>query len=207
MPVSYPVSLPVKPAPQSITISKNSVVASTPSPFTFSDYIQVWSGQRWTATIQLPPMLRAGAELWVAALTSLNFKEGSMLLGDTANLSPRGIGTGTPLVNGGSQTGYDLITDGWTASKTGIMLRGDWVQLGTGSTSRLYKVMVDANSNGSGQATLTLWPQLRSSPADNDPLTIHSPMGKFMLATEPAWAIAVDHSYGMSFDAVEDLRP
>lgn len=207
MAISYPISLPTSPTARSITIRKRSVVGVDASPFTLQAQAYVWSGQLWLASVQLPPMARATAEAWVAALVSLNGAEGSFLLGDTANLTPRGIGTGTPLVNGGSQTGYDLVTDGWTISQTGIVKAGDWLQLGTGSTSRLYKVMADANSDGSGNATLTLWPKLRSSPADNAAITVNIPKGRFMLAQDIEWSIDEMKVYGLSFEAVEDLRP
>lgn len=207
MPVSYPISLPSSPTARSITIRKRSVVGVDASPFTLQAQSYTWPGQIWMAEVQLPPMLRASAEAWVAALVSLNGAEGSFLLGDTANTSPRGVGTGTPLVNGGSQTGYDLVTDGWTAGQTGIMKAGDWLQLGSGSTARLYKVMADANSDGSGNATLTLWPKLRSSPADNAAITVSSPKGRFMLAQDIEWNIDELKVYGLSFQAVEDLRP
>lgn len=158
--------------------------------------------------VTLPPMKRADAEAWVAALVSLNGREGNFLFGDPANTSPRGVGTGTPLVNGGSQTGYDLITDGWTAGQTAIMAAGDWIQLGSGSTSRLYKVISDVNSDGGGNATLTLWPKLRNSPSNNDAITVSSPRGRFMLADNLTdWSIDVASIYGISFRAVEDLRP
>lgn len=207
MPVSYPLTLPTSPTSQSITIRKRSAVAVAASPFTFQMQSYGWGGQVWMADVSLPPMTRAQAEPWLAVLASLNGMEGSFLLGDTANLAPRGTATGTPLVKGASQTGYDLITDGWTINITGILKAGDWIQLGTGSTARLYKVMADANSNGSGEATLTLWPKLRSSPADNAALTISSPMGRFMLAEDIDWSIDANKLYSLSFSAVEDLRP
>lgn len=207
MPISYPISLPTSPTARSITIRKRSVVGLDASPFTLQAQSYTWSGQLWLADVQLPPMVRASAEPWVAALASLNGREGSFLLGDTANLTPRGVGTGTPLVNGASQTGYDLVTAGWTISQTGILKAGDWLQLGTGSTARLYKVIVDANSDGLGNATLTLWPKLRSSPADNAALTVSSPKGRFMLAQEVEWDIDEMKVYGLNFQAVEDLRP
>jgi hypothetical protein len=207
MPTTYPISLPTSPTARSISLRPRSVVGMDASPFTLQAQSYTWGGQLWMAEVQLPPMTRASAEAWLGKLVSLNGAEGSFLLGDTANLTPRGIGTGTPLVMGGSQTGYDLITDGWTAGQTGIMKAGDWLQLGTGSTARLYKVMADANSNGSGQATLTLWPRLRSSPADNAAITVSSPMGRFMLAQMPEWNIDEAKVYGLGFQAVEDLRP
>lgn len=161
----------------------------------------------WMADINLPRMTRAQAEPWVAALLSLNGREGSFLLGDTANKTARGTATGVPLVKGASQTGASLITDGWTAGVTGILKAGDWFQLGAGTTARLYKVLVDANSNGSGEATLDIWPKLRSSPADNAALVVSSPMGRFMLANNIDWSVDHAKAYGLSFQAVEDLRP
>ncbi len=209
MAVSYPISISGLKNPRSVVIRQRSVVGVGASTFTLQPQVYAWSGQVWEAEIALAPMERADAEAWIAKLVSLNGREGNFLIGpDYANLTPRGIGTGTPLVNGASQTGYDLITDGWTAGQTGIMKAGDWFQLGSGSSARLYKVVVDANSSGGGAATLTIWPKLRSSPADNAALTVSSPVGRFMLAgNETEWSIDVASFYGLSFRAVEDLRP
>ena len=38
------------------------------------------------------------------------------------------------------QTGAALITDGWTASQTGILKAGDWLQLGSGSTAARWLI-------------------------------------------------------------------
>lgn len=209
MALSYPLSLTGLKKPAMVSITAISAVGVNASPFTFQPQSYAWSGQLWQAEITLPPMQRADAEAWLAKLVGLNGREGSFLIGpDYANLTPRGTGTGTPLVNGGSQTGYDLVTDGWTTGITGIMKAGDWLQLGSGSSARLYKVMADANSDGGGNATLTLWPKLRSSPANNDAITVSSPVGRFMLASnERGWSIDRASIYGVSFKAVEDLRP
>lgn len=208
MAITYPISLPASPTTARITIGKRSVVALGVAPDSLVAQAQVKSGQQWFGSLMLPVQVRATAEAWVAALVSLNGQEGSFLAGDSANLAPRGVGTGTPLVNGGSQTGYDLVTDGWTAGQTGIMKAGDWLQLGSGSTARLYKVMVDANSDGSGNATLTLWPRLRSSPADNAAIIVSSPKGKFMLAQDITWTIDEMKIYqGLTVEIMEDLRP
>ena len=208
MAITYPITLPTSPTLRDITIRARSVVGSAASPFTLQPQSYAWSGQLWSASCRLPPITRANAEAWIAALVSLNGMEGSFLLGDTANKTARGTATGTPLVKGASQTGRTLITDGWTINITGILKAGDWFQLGSGSSARLYKVVADANSNGSGEATLDIWPALRSSPGDNAPLTISSPMGRFMLAAnQTEWSVDEAKIYGLAFEAVEDLRP
>jgi hypothetical protein len=208
MAISYPITLPTSPTLRDITLRTRSVVGVGASPFTLQAQSYAWPGQILAASCRLPPMARAEAEAWVAALVSLNGMECSFLLGDTANPAPRGSATGTPLVNGAGQTGRTLATDGWTAGVTGILKAGDWIQLGTAGTARLHKVVADATSNGSGEATLDLWPALRSSPADNAALTLASPKGLFMLASnQTEWSIDEARIYGLAFEAVEDLRP
>lgn len=68
----------------------------------------------------------------------------------------------TGLVNGGSQTGSSLITDGWTAS-TLVLAEGDYFTV----NNELKMVTAPVLTNGSGQVTITFKPALRSSPADN----------------------------------------
>jgi len=149
MATTFPISLPTT-GTKRIRIAQAAVVGVGQSPFTLEQQVQRRQGQSWILDVSYPPMIRATAEALHAALCSLNGREGTFLFGDSASKTPRGTATGTPLVKGASQTGEDLITDGWTINITGILKAGDWIQLGTGSTSRLYKVLGDANSNGTG---------------------------------------------------------
>jgi hypothetical protein len=79
------------------------------------------------------------------------------------------------LVNGAGQTGRTLITDGWTASQTGILKRGDYLHFDSGYGRELKIVTADANSNASGQATLSIMPPIRTAPVDNAAITLQSP--------------------------------
>lgn len=204
MPTSFPVTIPAT-GVRRVTLRQLSVVAVGASPYTLERQVQRHQGQLWQLDVEYIPMLRALGEALVAALSSLNGREGTFLFGDTANIIPRGTATGSPLVNGASQTGEDLITDGWSNSITGILKAGDWLQLGTGTTARLYKVLADANSNGSGQATLTLWPRITiaNSPADNAAIVTSSPKGNFALTTNGTdWTEDDLKFYGLKFSAV-----
>lgn len=109
-----------------------------------------------------------------------------------------------PLVNGADQTGATLAIDGVQASKTGVFLAGDWFQLGSGSSSRLHMVTADADSNGSGEATLDIWPPLRASPADNVALTITNPKGVFRLTGDAnGWDADAAGVYTVTLQAIE----
>ncbi len=205
MAITYPLSLPSSPtAFRRFSLSTQSVNAIAKSPYTFEEQIQTYQGMLWSAGVTLPPMKRETAAQWIAFLTSLNGMEGTFLLGDPAGITPRGIGTGSPLVNGASQTGRTLDTKGWSTGITGILLAGDYIQLGSGVTSRLHQVVQDASSDGGGLASLEIWPVLRESPVADSAIVINSAKGIFRLTGNTSrFEVDFTSFYGLGFSAVE----
>lgn len=202
MAITYPINLPSTPAPSEIRIAPRSIVAVAVSPFSGAQQAYQHQGQFWQADISLPPMRLETAAPWMAAFLQLNGRYGTFRLGNAAMRTPRGAATGTPLVKGASQTGQSLITDGWTAGVTGILKQGDYLQV----EDRLYMVMVDANSDGSGNATLDIWPRLRSAPADNAAITVSNCKGLFRLTSnEMPWVHKSAGIVELSFSAVEAI--
>lgn len=114
---------------------------------------------------------------------------------DPDYVSRRGVGTGTPLVQGGSQTGSSLVTDGWTINTTNIMRDGDYFAV----NGELKRMTADVNSNGSGVATLQFEPPLRVSPADNAPITVTSPKAQFTVSNANVAVISSDYRRLTSF--------
>ena len=208
MAITYPLDLPTVKGIRAIRLTaKNSVGVST-SPFSYTQQVYKHQGQRWQAEVALPAMTRAEAEEWFSFLVKLNGQYGTFLLGDPHS-APRGSAAttpGTPVVNGASQTGGTLSIDGLPASATGYLKAGDYIQLGSGATAKLHKVLNDVDSNASGEATLDIWPDLRSSPADDETVVISDAVGTFRLATNE---IGVDineiEHFGIVFAAVEAL--
>lgn len=82
----------------------------------------------------------------------------------------RGSGTGTPLVNGGAQTGNVLNTDGWTGSDP-VLKKGDLISIQ--GLSPVYQLTANAPNLVAGAAGLSINPPLfaGSSPADNAVIT------------------------------------
>jgi hypothetical protein len=108
---------------------------------------------------------------------------------NTHTVGPLG---GTPLVNGASQTGASLITDGWTASAASRLKEGDVFTVAgvysvnpqsrqsTGSLQQ-FVCTADKSSDGSGNLTATISPSITvsgafqtvtGSPADNAAITV-----------------------------------
>lgn len=206
MSISYPISLPAAFAVAKLTLRANSTVGESVSPFSAEQQLYVHQGQWWEAEVQLPPMRdRGDAEDVLAAFLSLRGKEGSFLL-PAPNTAPRGAGGGTPVVDGAGQTGLTLAVRGGPLSTTGWLKAGDWLQLGSGSATRLHKVLVTANTDGSGECTLDLWPRLRSSPADGATVTISACQGLFGLASNRLdYDIGQGMVYGFAFACRERL--
>ena len=204
MAITYPRTLPTHTGLMNITLRAVNQTALTSSPFSYRQQIHNHSGQRWECEIQLPPMIRSAAEIWLGFLLSLNGMAGSFLLGDPLGATASGNLGGTPLVNGANQTGASLSIDGCSNSITNWLKAGDYIQLGGGSSATLHKVLTNVDTNSSGQATLDLWPSIRVAPSDNAAVTTSNPVGRFRLNSgEQDWNINSASFYGITFAAIE----
>ena len=209
MAISFPITLPSTPAVQTATLTPRSVVAVSRSPFTLERQTYVHQGKQWLIEVEWPIMIRAEAEPFLAVRTALNGKEGSFLIGDPAGATALGSASsapGTPLIKGASQTGQDINFDGAPNNATNYLKAGDMVSLGTGLGTRLFKVLVDASSDGSGNFTLTLWPDVVIALADDAPLTVANAQGLFELADNAgSWSVdssLVGGAYSLGLKAV-----
>lgn len=205
---SYPLSMPSGGIAR-IRMIANNVIGISESPFTFSQQVYRHQGQAWSADISLSSMKRETAEEWVAFLLRLRGSYGTFLMGDPNGSTPRGSAAsapGTPVVNGAGQTGDELAIDGLPTSRAGYLKAGDYIQLGSASSATLHKVLEDVDTNASGQATLNLWPKVRTAPSDNATVTVSNCVGNFRLNTsDTSWDINTMQVYGISFGVVEAL--
>lgn len=209
MAILYPLSLPTVTRVRSIDLRAINAVAYSQSPFTFSGQTHRYQGQMWQADVTLPPMRRTEAEQWVSWLISLEGQYGTFLLGDPLGGTPQGLASsfaGLPKVNGSGQTGQTLTIDGASTSKTGWLKAGDYIQLGSLSSATLHKVLRDVNTDSSGNATLELWPRIRTAPADDAAVTVSGAKGLFRLSSnEQNWSISEASIYGITFGAMEAI--
>lgn len=194
MAISYPLALPTSIGIAEITLSANNAVAISQSPFTFQQQIIRHPGQRWTASISIPPVRRDLAEPWAAFLLAMNGPVGTFLLGDPNGKAPRGTAT-SATITGTAGSASPTIT------MTGTLLAGDYIQLGSSATATLHKVLQDR----SGSGTVEIWPALRSD-VTGATATLTNTVGRFRLSgTQQSFNINDASIYGISFDAVEAL--
>lgn len=208
MAISYPLSLPTSIGIAQIELRATNAVAVSRSPFTYSTQVHAYSGQSWQADVTLPSIRRDLAEEWVAWLISLKGQLGTFYLGDPNAVTPRGSArnTDTILVNGATSSGNTLAIDDAPASQTGYLKAGDYMQVGTGTSRQLFKVLADVDTNSSGQATVDIWPDVRTTIANNSAVTVENTKGVFRLSSnEQGFSINEASFYGISFGAMEAL--
>lgn len=145
------------------------------SPFTGKVSRAGMQDDRWLCEFEYRPMKLADAASLLAAIEGQRGGTGTFFVYDPEQGTPlSGVST-DGLVNGASQSGTSLVTDGWTASAA-IASAGDYVFVytlsiategGSGYGWQMFRCTAAVTANGSGQATFTLDAPLRASPADN----------------------------------------
>lgn len=160
-------------------------------------------GDRWTASLTFTNLKDPQARLIRAFLGSLRGQAGRFYLTPPAYVRT-GIGTGTPLVKGAGQTGSTIVTDGWTAGQTGVVCAGDFFNIGT----ELKMATADANSNGTGEATISFTPPIRTSPADNSAIVVTDPTVIMALTDgkQARWQAQPTPIYNLTLACEEPIR-
>lgn len=194
--VTYPLDFPAVGVTDSSFRLKR-VVSESTSVFTGASQFYKHQGEWWEGEVTFRVMRRADAALVQSFLAKLRGKYGTFLYGDPDALALGKLGVGgTITVNGAGQTGNTLTVDGMTTSTNGILKAGDYFQIGTGSSARLYMATENLDSNGSGQGTLTFEPKLKESPADNASIISTAPKGVFRLSENTSeWRAGATNLY------------
>jgi len=162
------------PNPSSLSWHLESNTKTFRSPFNGSSQTVRFPGSRWKCTVEYAVLEEAQARKIEAVIAALDGEYGRVKIRDWGRdgKSP----AGSPVVSDADQTGVALTTKGWTAN-TLVLRAGDYFTV----NSELKKVTADVTSNGSGAATISFAPMLRSSPPPNSSLEVQNPWGIFKL--------------------------
>jgi hypothetical protein len=198
MSIVYPITPPSTPKPSAIRWTELNVIGQSVAQYSLKRQVFDWGGCAWQSEVDFDPLYRDEAAPWIAFLSSLRGVYGSFYWGDTLFSTPLGTAAGAPRVNGAGQIGFSVATENWTAGAT--LKAGDMFSI----DNKLYRNLTDVTANGSGQATLDIWPSLRGH-ADHASITTTNPTGIFRLAenaiiTQNAGRNAV---WEISFTAIE----
>ena len=86
-----------------------------------------------------------------------------------SGIAPNGLGTAGVLVDGASQTGDSILVDGYPIDTPNCVRAGDAFSFA--ADNAVYIARASAGSNGAGEVTIPLNPNLRLSPANDAAVT------------------------------------
>jgi hypothetical protein len=201
MAISYPLTPPAGIRIASLRFSAISAVARNISPFTFSSQSYNWTGTMISGDVECPPMNRADAEELIGFL--IMAARGTFYFRDYANGTQRGNMSSNPQLDGAHAANTTTITiDGGSGS----WAVGDYIQLGTGSSSKLHKI---TKVNGTLPTALSyeIFPLLRTAYPDNTDIVYSNAVGVFRLGTTTCdWSIDTAKKYGLNFSIFEAIN-
>ena len=160
------VELPAKPGLRSVEWNAEDSVAVVRAAYTGQVQTQKWPGaDLLSGTMTLPALTVLQADDWECFEMQLRGMANAFQMGDPLRPRPRGTCSGSPIVDntvaGGNAAGSETLgTKGWTANAVGVLLRGDWIQVGY----RYYRVLDDVDADASGNAIFPIYPSLREVP-------------------------------------------
>lgn len=168
--------------------------------------INQWTGGRqvlassrgwWECQIELPPIVgTSNFNPWRAF--SANMLGSANDTQVKVDPTPQSSTLNSVLVNGASQSGRSLNTDGWPVSSTPLVA-GQFVTIG----DQLLQLTQDVTSNASGEATIYFSAAIRVSPADNAAIECNDPYALMYLVEEPAYNVEAGYVYSMSLNLRE----
>lgn len=187
---------------------------STPKPESMSwklvqpaqNNISGWSGARqvlasnrgwWECEVVLPPIVgTAKFNAWRSFTAQMRgmVNDAQIPVDPTAQSAI----ANTMSVNGSGQTGRSINVDGLPNSTT-VLTAGQFVTI----NYQLLQLTANVTSNGSGQATLTFEPPIRSAPSDNAVVEFKNPYCLMYLVQEPTYSVTKGYVYSLSFSLRE----
>ena len=157
-------------------------------------------GSRFRVSLAFPPMTRVNADEMLGALLEADTDGESVIatFPQPAQADP----FGTPLVNGGSQTGSSFSADGFLAGA--LIPAGTMFSFTKSGRIYLHMVTSAATASGGGAATLAIAPMLRVSPADNAALSFTTPQIEGLIEGDSVgWSVNTAGHYQIGFSLAE----
>lgn len=166
MPDTFPSGI----IPSTLEFGLRSNTQTFSSPLTASTQTLRLAGASWYGKASFDDLSEDNWRKLAAFLVNLEGKHGRFYFMDFGAAEPQGAmkdSSNTILVNGASQTGGTLNIDGLPANVNNAFLAGDYIAFDTSSGRELKIITANASSNGSGQASISIKPNIRVSPANN----------------------------------------
>lgn len=213
--VSSPITFPSPKDVKNTEVLQRDPVGSTRDDFENIGQFDDFGGAWWEWVLTIP---RFGdneikdAKDWNGFLTALKGQEHYFKLGPQFDDGLSGAASGeTDLKVKSIDSSSTVITvKNLPTSTSEVFVRGDWLSVSvSGGGEELKKVLLDTDSNGSGEADVDVWPRFRQDPSTDDAVEVKNPKGLWRLAenkTDWSWQVFTQQEIDIPIvEAVEEL--
>jgi len=188
-----------------IKSNQKTLLSETDSGKTFRRQVQ---GQRFSFTIQYPPMKRSEFAPIMAFVMQQRSRQQNFTVTMPSYLNAQGSETGILLVNGvHSVADTTIAIDGFAGDGSGRLKAGDFIKF---AHEKVYMVVADATSS-SNASTVTIEPPLREALANDSAVTYDAvPFTVYLTSDVQEFATSQNDSDGnllfsYEFDVIESL--
>jgi hypothetical protein len=191
------ITLPTTPNPASMTWKLVYPSQTNVSPYTGARQVLGSNRGWWECTVEYPPIVGASnISPWRSFIAQMRGQVNTFQL--PVDPTAQSSASASPLVNGANQTGRSIVCDAWPASAT-TLTAGQYVTI----NNQLLQLTADVTADGSGNATLSIEPPVRSAPADNAAIEFKNPFALMYLIEEPTLSVGIGDVYSLSLTARE----
>lgn len=153
-------------------------------------------GNRFRLAVTMPPMENKDEGRVFIARLIRGRSEGVRMKFPLSGFNPGD--PGSPVVNGGGQSGRLLQLRGFASGYT--VKEGQFFSIEKGGSHYLYQADEEVSANGAGVMQLTINPLLRASPVDGATCHFAEPMIEGLIeGSDWQWDYALDYSVGLEF--------
>jgi hypothetical protein len=196
MPLEPPAAL----AAAQITFRLSDTQSESRSPFTRTSERFDWGRQIWLAEVRFSRRQAAAAAALRGFLARLGGTRETFWLGDPAAAAPQGTQAADFMLASGAAPGD--VTLAVTMGAGATLKAGDYLQLG----ERLHLMTGDATADGSGAATLPIWPAVRDTQSPGAIVRSTNARGAWRLADpDRSYAVAPAGFYTVALNLVEAI--
>ena len=159
--------------------------------------------QYFSFTVQMPPLQQEKAQEVFAFLQKQKGSfEDFTIVAPLDNLGAGKSETDIQVVGAHTSGDASIALDGFTANQTGALKAGDLIKFS--GHSKVYMVQSDINSDVSGALTVLISPNLVTSLANNEAVTVNKPSFTVYLENnEIMYSTDASGFYSISFDVRE----
>ena len=127
------------------------------------------------------------------------------MIGDPDARTPRGNISGSVTLGSNASIGdYTVTLATSQTSQVNVFRAGDYIQFGSGATSKLHMIVDDANSDSSGNVNVNIEPAIKTAVSSGQTVVYSNPRGVFrMVNPEISWDADELSKYGISFVIME----